>query len=344
MYISANRDDKIGLELESGEYYRAMEMLFTTQVSDTVHLTKEKDIKNIFSAERNFVMNRKTAIDWKLFKRALNFIFRATEELEMTEGNALLYRGAGDLEKNGRMNMNYGFLRKNFHRTGNQWTRAMLNFGGKAALVNVDKKDTSGKVLKILAKDVKDVEKIVGFDKEGYVHNSINNLSEYSKMAKDKKEEVLGQKNAEIKAYKNIQKKNDKIVKEGKTAKQIMKEVKAFLDDTLMQDLESIEGEIFTQEKSASPDMENVVEKTTEGMKKDKKHGDFRDDVNDAKANVKKVKKIKKTVKTLSKTLGVTQLYNLIDLVEYSVEKTAYKFLDDKVFGLNAEQRGKELS
>jgi len=32
-------------------------------------------------------MKRSTAIDWKLFKRALNFVNRATEELEITEGN-----------------------------------------------------------------------------------------------------------------------------------------------------------------------------------------------------------------------------------------------------------------
>ena len=100
-YIMASLDDNIGIQIDDTAIYDAMESLLSTQISDRVDFKKEKNLESIFSFERGLLFSRGTAIDWKLFKRALNFVTRATRELEKTEGNAMIYRGAGDLEYDG---------------------------------------------------------------------------------------------------------------------------------------------------------------------------------------------------------------------------------------------------
>ena len=128
-YIDSSLEGNIGIQLDEKAYFDAMASLFSTQISDRTKFKKEKDLTKIFAYERQLFRGRGTAIDWKLFKRALQFVNRATEELELAEGNAQLYRGAGQLSKNGHINMNYSFLRKNIHRTGNHWARYTTRAG-----------------------------------------------------------------------------------------------------------------------------------------------------------------------------------------------------------------------
>lgn len=122
-YIQASKNGGIGVALDDDAYYEAMRSLLSTQVSDDVNFEKVKDPKKIFASERNLFMQRDTDIDWKLFRRAVNFVTRATKELERREGDELLYQAAGDIQRYGRMELDYSFLRRNFHKTGNQWTR-----------------------------------------------------------------------------------------------------------------------------------------------------------------------------------------------------------------------------
>ena len=51
----------------------------------------------------------RTAFDWKLFQRALQFVTRATNEKQVTAGNAELYQALGDTEKNGKMKIDTTF-------------------------------------------------------------------------------------------------------------------------------------------------------------------------------------------------------------------------------------------
>jgi len=122
-YIESSLEDNVGLKIPAGAHFDAMKMLLSTQISDREKFDSDKSLDKMTVVERNLFMGRSTAVDWKLFKRALNFVLRAREELEYTEGNAQLYRGAGDLAANGRLDISYKFLRKNFHKTGNQWGR-----------------------------------------------------------------------------------------------------------------------------------------------------------------------------------------------------------------------------
>ena len=146
-YIASSLEGNIGVTLDENAYFNAMQSLFTTQIDDSEKLNSEKDIEKLMAAERNLFMLRSTAVDWKLFKRALNFVNRATEELEYAEGNAQLYRGAGNLVDNGKLDMSYSFLRKNFHRTGNQWARRIANIFER----NIKEQVPVGDVLNILA-------------------------------------------------------------------------------------------------------------------------------------------------------------------------------------------------
>ncbi len=149
-YIAQSLEGNIGVTLNETAHFDAMQSLFTTQIDDTEHMSSEKNIEDMMAAERNLFMHRSTAVDWKLFKRALNFVNRATEELEYAEGNAQLYRGAGNLVDNGKMDMKYTFLRKNFHRTGNQWARRIASIFER----NVKEQVPVDTILEVLVKAV----------------------------------------------------------------------------------------------------------------------------------------------------------------------------------------------
>lgn len=340
-YINALRGDNIGLTLEPDEYYKAMEALYTTQISDRVKLSKVKDLTKIFSYERNFIMGRSTAIDWKLFKRALNFVNRASQELEMTEGNALLYRGAGDLEKTGQIKMNYSFLRKNFHRTGNQWARKLIIHGGSAAKQQLDKEDKSGKMLDDIIKGsniAKYVLKGAGLEDEGYVVNGIQAIKQGTVQARKYKNNELEQaKDADIERYKKTKNTIDNIVKENQTVDEIMFKVRDFVDMTVLKSSDNAEKGASSQKAQSG----NLVDKASKNAKLDDKKGDIRDTVSSAYKTVKKVDKI--VNKTVPKVEGILEkvtpgkVKDIIELVDYAVEKTVYKIMDEKVFGVNAD-------
>lgn len=145
-YIESSLENNMGIQLKPGDHYDAMKSLFSTQLDDTQKFSSDKSIAKMEATERNLFMLRSTAIDWKLFRRALNFVNRAREELEYREGNAQLYRGAGSLSQNGKFTMNYSFLRKNFHKTGNQWFR----FVGRLAVRTVRDELEADDKLKLL--------------------------------------------------------------------------------------------------------------------------------------------------------------------------------------------------
>ncbi|MBQ3798468.1 MAG: hypothetical protein II842_19695 [Butyrivibrio sp.] len=333
-FIDANREDNIGLKLEEGEYYRAMEMLFTTQISDRIKLSKEKDLSKIFSYERNFIMRRSTAIDWKLFKRALNFVNRASEELEMTEGNALLYRGAGDLQKNGHLNMNYGFLRKNFHRTGNQWARKLFIFGGK---ITKDKtkavSDTLGKIEKGL-KAADDVTKIVGFSKDGTVRNGIQNLRDKTAYFNKESKAFNGKyQNEKYEQYKKLTDKIDSFINKNGSAEELVDKLSKYYDAVF-------DGNGNPENQQLLPESNDLVEKEIKGTKTDKKKDDIRDTLNNTVEKAKKIEKTVPKVEKIVKKIGPEKLSDLIDLVDYTMQKAAYKFFDEKVANVSVEKNG----
>ncbi|MCR5402307.1 MAG: hypothetical protein K6E91_00595 [Butyrivibrio sp.] len=172
-YIETNMQSNLGIQLTEDAYYKAMSNLLSTQISDRYKLSKQKDLKKLFANERRFFYERDTAIDWKLFVRALGFVKRASRELEYTEGNAILYRGAGELSKHGRLSMDYSFLRRNFHRTGNEWGRYLVRSGVNA----VNEEYHVDKYVKYLKEGAKVLNntliKPFGFDEDANVRKGV---------------------------------------------------------------------------------------------------------------------------------------------------------------------------
>lgn len=122
-YIMRSRQENTGVALDSDAHYNALSNLFSTQFTDDGTVDFSKGAQGRFAAEKLIFMRRSTAIDWKLFKRAVSFVNRAAKELEYVEGNEELYRSAGDIGANGQLKMDYSQLRKNYHHTGNHWGR-----------------------------------------------------------------------------------------------------------------------------------------------------------------------------------------------------------------------------
>ncbi len=128
-YIDQSMRGNQGVVLSETAYADAFKSLLSTQVDDTADFASAKHIGDILSKEKYYVMQRDTAVDWKLFIRALQFVNRASYELDMREGNDELYRSAGDISRYGHLSMDYSILRKNIHNTGNQFFRAGVQTG-----------------------------------------------------------------------------------------------------------------------------------------------------------------------------------------------------------------------
>ncbi len=117
-FITGSKLGGSGVALEKGAHYDALCSLFSTQMSDTEGIKAYGGAQDKMSGEKMIYMQRSTAIDWKLFTRAVSFVNRASKELEYAEGNQELYRSAGNITENGELQMDYSLLRKNYHQTG----------------------------------------------------------------------------------------------------------------------------------------------------------------------------------------------------------------------------------
>ncbi len=123
-------------------YDRALLSLCSTQINDDMDFLKMNGLnmvgENFTVTNQWFVSDRgtwhgRTAFDWKLFQRALQFVTRATNEKQITAGNSELYRALGDKEKNGEMKIDTSFMRVNLHHTGSRFMRFLAKEGyGKA--------------------------------------------------------------------------------------------------------------------------------------------------------------------------------------------------------------------
>lgn len=122
-YIDQSIGGNTGVTLSDTAYADAFKSLLSTQVDDTANFKDAKHIGDVLSKEKYYIFQRDTAVDWKLFIRALQFVTRASYELDMREGNDELYRAAGDISRYGHLSMDYSILRQNIHNTGNQFLR-----------------------------------------------------------------------------------------------------------------------------------------------------------------------------------------------------------------------------
>ncbi|MCR5011242.1 MAG: hypothetical protein K6A72_02765 [Lachnospiraceae bacterium] len=158
-YIDKSLRGNEGVSLGENAYTDAFKSLLSTQVDDSVDFTAKKDIGDILSNERCYIFKRDTAVDWKLFLRALQFVQRAEYELEMREGNDELYRSAGKISSYGKLSMDYSILRRNIHNTGNGYFRFGVQKGKKVLTdetLNSTKLPLVGMSVAEIKKSVKD--------------------------------------------------------------------------------------------------------------------------------------------------------------------------------------------
>ena len=357
-YIMSSLNDNIGLQLDDSAIYDAMESLLSTQISDRVDFKKEKNLDSIFAFERGLLFARGTAIDWKLFKRALNFVTRASKELAKTEGNAMLYRGAGDLMENGAMKMDYSFLRKNFHRTGNRWTRYL----GRKAVNEVKdqlKLDNTLAIITGYVNTADNVTKSLGLKESGLGRQGVNKLKkitgeagkvskklaenpsvvnisaveikekEKTKEEKAKEEAKEAKRREDLLFYEHMKEGVDNIVAMKKSSQEAATEIAAFLKKNFATKFMNEKYLSVTGEKEAQADKDNLVEKATKGVKKDTTYGDIRDYKAKVESYQKKVKNYWGTV------TAVPGMKEITELAQYGAKLLAYRFINDKL--VNAE-------
>lgn len=367
-YIDSNLEGNIGIQLDDRAYFNAMASLFTTQVSDRTNFSKTKDLTKIFANERHLFRGRGTAIDWKLFKRALQFVNRASEELEFAEGNAQLYRGAGELSKNGHINMDYSFLRKNIHRTGNHWARTITRVFGRTAKdivggykligdVTLDKIiDVAGTAVNI----ADDVTKLA-LREDGYVHKGTSwlrkkkdslqdkykklgenptdfniqalGVKEKEKTAQEKAEEAAkeAKRREELDYVGHLQDGIDTIIAQSKSAKGALDEVASYLKTNVIANSDKLKWFREVEGVSATQDSDNMVAQATEKAPVDTSYGDWRDDGKKVVKTAGDVKKIGGDVVNVVKSIPVIGdgVKEIEELIKNSTQKIAYKFLND---------------
>lgn len=123
-FILSTKGAKSSMVVGQNTVYNAMQSLLSTQIDDSLNFADEKmDIKKAMAGEKMYIFQRDTAIDWKLFARALQMVHRARAERDMTRGDMELQRALGDISSTGRMSMDASFMRSNIHRTGGRFFR-----------------------------------------------------------------------------------------------------------------------------------------------------------------------------------------------------------------------------
>ena len=369
-YIDSSLEGNIGIQLDEKAYFDAMASLFSTQISDRTKFKKEKDLTKIFAYERQLFRGRGTAIDWKLFKRALQFVNRATEELELAEGNAQLYRGAGQLSKNGHINMNYSFLRKNIHRTGNHWARYTTRAGirltkeivgntkvfGDTTLDSL--MNTVGDIINVadditkvaMGKDgmvqkgtawlkrkkdqVKSVSKELSTDLSAHKINTIEiKKKEKTQEEKDEEEQKEAERRAQLDYCDHLKEGIDNIIAQSKSVGEAFNEVAGYLKTNLIANSEKLKWFRSVNGVAAQQDKNNIVNDLTQNTSVDKSYGDWRDTGKKAIKTGEKVKDISGTVIDIAKKAPVVGDFvsDLDNLIKTSTQKIAYRFLNDAI-------------
>ncbi len=382
-YVRTSLNGGSGVAIDKDTYYEAMRSLLSTQVSDRVSDFRNRKelsgkLSGIFSFERGLILQRNTAIDWKLFKRALNFVERATAELHAQEGNALLYQGAGDLVQYGTITVDYSFLRKNFHRVGNQWTRYI----GRRFLKQADKQlkltDTLNTISSAVG-SVTDVFSTLGVKKDGiigqglgWVKTTTSSVSSYAKKAvkgtqdgfvavgvrtkkeqewRDKKEEdkeaekkkalyLENQRRNELELFDRMKEGFDNIIAEEMEIEHAVKAMK----DVMVKELYAY-SQMDTREIKAGDLKDPKAEKNLidQHVKKGAsiEKGDIRDTLHNAQ---KKYKDINGIINALG---SVPFIKNLKALMTYGTERLVYgSILNGKIIGNDAvfkDENGNDL-
>ena len=131
--------NKGNVDLKRTSYSKAFLSLCSTQIDDSMDFSKIKGVedakKNVTVTHQLMVQKRgtwfggPTRFDWKLFARALQFVYRTVNEMKLAAGDEEIYKALGD-QSQGEMKIDRSYLRQNLHHTGARFLRFL---GGEAA-------------------------------------------------------------------------------------------------------------------------------------------------------------------------------------------------------------------
>lgn len=181
-YIRDTLSERGQVVVEERSYGEAVQSLLSTQIDDSIDFAKYKNVKaeKLMAKEHFYQADRNTAIDWKLFRRALQFVHRATNERRMFEQDKEVYLAGVSAEEAEKFQFDSAFLRRNIHRSGNVVTR----FLGKRLLSHIlDKFPVKYQRMALLVLPVKTanyINSIEGLQREGTLSDAIEEF--YSDM------------------------------------------------------------------------------------------------------------------------------------------------------------------
>lgn len=337
-YIENSLGGNSGVTLSENSYAEAFKSLLSTQVDDTADFGNVKHIEDVLSKEKYYIAKRDTAVDWKLFTRALQFVQRATYELEMREGNDELYRSAGDITRYGHLSMDYSILRKNIHNTGNQFLRFGAQQSKKLIADDVldDVKIIGEKSVTDITKVAKKVVKTVVGGIMPSFNAKMDKLDEMLKVDVREKEKRVGELpsylTTDIKDIDITEVLTDK-VKDKLTGKLLTKEgslsndISELVLDSFKDGIEVNKiGDLIRNKLMEKP--ESSKEKRLDGIignyKVDYQFGDIRDEINDITAKYNDIKELPEKYKSkISNIPGISSVKQILNLEVASSIKEA---------------------
>lgn len=128
-YLKNASSHKNRMKLDNAEKKAVMSLL-SHQIDDSMGFEEDGFRLDESQLSNYFRRGRKTAVDWKLFARALQFVNRTSTEAQILAEDYELYVSRGDLKEGGVFQFESEYLRKNLHTAGNRAT----HFFGRMAV------------------------------------------------------------------------------------------------------------------------------------------------------------------------------------------------------------------
>jgi hypothetical protein len=107
--------------LENTDCKNALRACFSAQIDDSAEIKEPSGGESAKALSAG--SKRDTAVDWKLFGRALQFVRRTSDERNMYQQDRMMYEASGDVAEGGEFKYSSGNLRQNVHDAGNRFTR-----------------------------------------------------------------------------------------------------------------------------------------------------------------------------------------------------------------------------
>lgn len=188
-----------GLQLKAEDCRNAILTALSFQVDDSIDFTDRR----IHVNATDTLSQRKTAVDWKLVSRALQLVYRTTNERNIFLEDRELYVSEGDLSLTGAFHFDGGFLRQNLHNSGNRFTRFM----GRRVRARIEEQipgPAKRLALMLLPTKVSNrINRVLGAEESGGLsfdkvragaESFTNTVKDFHKNYKDKVSSVIGEK------------------------------------------------------------------------------------------------------------------------------------------------------